>query len=578
MELLSAIAILPISQKTMKKVFLYPLFATLGIVLVVPCTRANVQTNQLLAETVAPSEPLQTPKNCSTYSGQIWQLTAIADNYVKIGQKDKSSEILAKALPLVQCISDKCDQSKPLAKIAGQYALIGQEVRASEILNQAIQVAQTAQGCMSHNDLLENLLDISKRYLDAGQYKLAIQTVRGFKYPTSKLGMFESYGLAIVAEKLAEAGKVDQAVALFEEALEIVQSIDLQNLVDRFLAFRSFILIASSAVQAGLNEQAIEALVEAQQLVQTMDNTGEKTQPLIQIAQLYAKLGQSDQAVEFLSLAFSSAKSLEKGNDSHKVFMLSNIAVEYAALNQTNGNEIFAFALQIAQAIEDEGSKASALSNLAYNYARARQYDQALEVAQMINPQLSDYSHALQNIAEQYIEDEKFEEALKVAKTISSPSTYETHQNLSYLTTRLLEAGKPKQALELLQAMEQISGADPEYILEENKWIRTRVAQGFAADGEVEQALMVAQSIDFHPNQARVFLEIAKQYTLNQQQEKAAEMIAQALKITQSVDSTFFQVSFMIEIAEYYTVNKQQENAANMLAQALETIAAIEPE
>ncbi|NER48925.1 MAG: hypothetical protein F6J92_19945 [Symploca sp. SIO1A3] len=258
--------------------------------------------------------------------------------------------------------------------------------------------------------------------------------------------------------------------------------------------------------------------------------------------------------------------------------MLGDIAVEYAVFDQAKGNEIFASALQIAEAMEDEGAKARTLSDLAGDYASAGQYDQALEVAQMINPQLFHHSHALRNIAEQYIEDEKFEEALKVAKTISSPSKRETRQTLSYLTSRLLEAEKPEQALELLQAMEQISITDPEYNTDEKEWIRTRIAQGFAADGEVEQALMVAQTIDFQPNKARVLLEIAKHYALNQQQEKAAEMIAQALKITQSVDSTFFQVSFMIEIAEYYTVNKQQENAANMLAQALETIAAIEPE
>ncbi|NET58031.1 MAG: hypothetical protein F6K47_18315 [Symploca sp. SIO2E6] len=149
----------------MKKIFLYPLLGTLGIVLVVAYTRTNGQTNQLFTETVPPSELLQAPKNCSTYSGQVSLLTAIADNYAKIGQKDKSLEILAQALPLVQCISDKCNQSEPLAAIAGQYALIGQEVRASEILNQAIQIAQTAQGCMSHNDLFENLYDISERYL-----------------------------------------------------------------------------------------------------------------------------------------------------------------------------------------------------------------------------------------------------------------------------------------------------------------------------------------------------------------------------------------------------------------------------
>ncbi|NEP60376.1 MAG: hypothetical protein F6K31_25805 [Symploca sp. SIO2G7] len=574
----------------MKKFFLYPLLGTLGIVLVVAYTRANVQTNQLFTETVPPSELLQTQTNCSTYPGQVGLLTAIADNYAQIGQKDKSLEILAQTLPLVQCIPDKCNQSEPMAKIASQYAVIREEVRASEILNQAIQVAQTAQGCMSHNSSMENLLDISQRYLDAGQYKLAIQAVRGLKYPESEYGMVvaESFGLAKIAEQLAEAGQVEQAVALFEEAMEIVRSIDSQTPGYKFLAFRGFYHIASFAIQAGFNEQAIEALVKAQQLVQTMDEIGLKTNSLVEIAQLYAKLGQSDQAVEFLSLALSTAKSIEKGADtdqdpssgdiSFKVSMLGNIAVEYATLNQAKGNEIFAFALQVAQAMEDEGSKARNLSNLARDYARAGQYEQALEVAQMINPQLHHHSYALRNIAEQYIEDEKFEEALKVAKTISNPSKRETREKLSYLATRLLKARQPKQALKLLQVMEQISKADPEYNPDEMKWIRTRVAKTFAADGEVEQALMVAQTIDFQPNKARVLLEIAEQYALNQQQEKAAEMIAQALMITQSIDSKFSRASLLIEIAEYYAVNRQQENASKILAQAFETSQAIEPE
>jgi len=68
-----------------------------------------------------------------------------------------------------------------------------------------------------------------------------------------------------------------------------------------------------------LNNSA-EALVEAQQLAQTIDESSQKTLLLIQIAQLYAKLELSNQTVEILSLALSSAKSVE---NSQKALMVA---------------------------------------------------------------------------------------------------------------------------------------------------------------------------------------------------------------------------------------------------------------
>ena len=595
----------------MKKYFLYTILGSLGIVLVVANTRANGQTNRSFVETVQPIQLVQAQENSLTYSEKVWLLAQIAGHYAEAGQEDKALEILAQAQPLVQFIPNQCNQSHPLARIAGQYAVIGEEVRASQILNQAIEIAQTAQGCDSS---LDNLINTLEWYMDAGQYKLAIQAARGFEYPQSNWVWAKNFGLIRIAEQLAKEGRLDQAVALFDEALEIARSIDQQAPNYSSLAFIAFRNIAYFAIQAGLNDQAIEALVEVQELSQAMDKTSEKAAgSLIEIARLYGQLGQSDRAVEILVEAqelFQATKKI-----SEKARSLIVIAGLYGQIGRSDqAVELLSLALQVAKTIEDDRSKAQVLSELARGYAKAGQYEQALAVAQMIDYEANLHNYALSDIAEQYIEDGQLDNALKVVQTISNPFKREALFNLALNQG---QAGQPEQAFMLLQAMEQISVPDPGYE-HEISWIQTLVAEGYAADGEFEQALMVAQTIDSQYSKAKVlieiaeqctikeqykkaseileqaliitrtvdhqtsevsfFVKIAEQYLANQQQEKALEILAQALMLTRSIDNKSSQAPLLIEIAEQYAVNEQQETASDVLAQALKTIQSIEPE
>ena len=484
-------------------------------------------------------------------------LTRIAGEYAAIGQNDKAEELLAQALPLVQAISNDCDKSEPIAAIAGQYAKAGQQAKAKELLDQAIRVANAAKNCLSHNDVVENLADIQNRYVQEGQYDLALQTVRGLNNENE---VFKIYGLSLIAHHFADTGQVDKSSALLTEIVKVAQS-----LKD---AHAQAFALARSAVEyakAGQNAQAIELLNQAMKVAPTINNTNEgKSNVLVGIARGYAQVGQTDQAIKALDQALPIAKTMS--NPDFKFHALGEIAVQYAAVNQkAKATEIFgqlqsmlqtgepAFksislsslahfyansgqyeqALRIAQTIKDVQEKAGALSRIAGHYARKGQFESALQVAQTI----SDANHkagALSEIVRSYAEAGQLDQALKVAQTIERK--FDKTMILSEMAVNYAEAGKPDRAIQIAQTIKDIMSSTN--ISNEEKdidWMLPAIVSSYAKAGQFDQALKVAQNIQGKPYKVNALSDIAGQYAARQQKDKAAALLAEALQIIQPI-------------------------------------------
>lgn len=186
---------------------------------------------------------------------------------------------------------------------------------------------------------------------------------------------FTSQYWAEVSLVYAEAGAFDQAIQL------------VKRMTHDLILQQTKVTIATKLAEKKQYNRAI-------QLVQSINNeTGatEKARGLAIIARQYAKAGNKQQADRMFSQALKYARSL---NRELQQYPLTYIAIEYAAANR------YKEALQLANGIKDEDSRAMALSGIAAEYAKAGNFNKGIQLTQTIK---SEYylSQAFKSIASQ---------------------------------------------------------------------------------------------------------------------------------------------------------------------------------
>ncbi len=515
---------------------------------------------------------------------KIWMLAEIAGQYAEVGQKDKAAELLAQALPLVQDISDDCNKPKPIAAIARQYAAAGQEAKSSQLLAQAIQMAKTAKGCSSNDDVLENLGDIAEWYWENQQYDQALQILRELDDDTMK-----AVALAYYAPKLAEVGRANQATAVLAEALQIAQTID--KTASKAVALSR---IADHTIKLGHNAQAVKVL---DQLLQTAQNVNDDfyVSRLVDIAGKYIQVGKKTQAIKVLSQALSNAQTIENSffkiylaqiavqyakagqldqalqvvqtldNTNSKVHALVEIAGEYVGENQkVKANELLSQALELSQTLNDSANKAGALSRIARHYAEAGQLDQALQIVKTISD-AEQKASVLNVISDHYVQTGQLEQAIRVAQTIDNNTRYKVIALLQ-VADRYAEAGKLEQAIRVTQTIEgnvfnKVSAL-------------SRIASYYLKAKQIDQALQTAQAIEAlsveHNNTDSILLQIVGEYA-------KVGQFDQALQVTQTIKGKPNQVKALSAIAGQYAARSQKEKASEILNQAVQIVQARQP-
>ncbi|MEW6495810.1 MAG: hypothetical protein AB1589_25315, partial [Cyanobacteriota bacterium] len=417
----------------------------------------------------------------SEMSGMYSRLLAdTVDLYIAAGQKQQAAPVLAEALQTVQTLSSgqSYAKTKSIAAIALHYAAIGQSEPALKILDQSVQTEKSIQGAEFKT---QALTAIAQGYLAAGKVEQAsgilAQSLRHAKTVQNSNSYRQGELLAAVASTYAKARQHNQALEIAqlitnapfhkasaiaavsrqyaqqaepEPALRTAQTIenhkDTAEIQVKLLAD-----IGNQYIQTGKPDKAAQVFAQAVQTVQILDNTDEQSRLLSEVIVKYAQAGQPDAALQLIpkittpgyskaralaAIATSYAKAGQQAKASQALSQsLATIAAIPDANQKSNARadiisslieaKRFDFAAQIAQAIEDEFTRADTLREIAVQAADAGQTDVAMQIIQSLETKFVDHrSRVLHRVALAHATAGQYDKALQVAQTLDSRIAY----------------------------------------------------------------------------------------------------------------------------------------------------------
>lgn len=288
-------------------------------------------------------------------------LANIARLYVEAGRLEQALQVVnnldrndKKTNPLTQ-IAIILNKNNILADIASKYAASGQKVKAAAVLAPLLENAEKVQ-VPKKQDLELNRLVMN--YANAGLFEQALQIAQKIHNNDDKLN-----AILRVASSYVKFNQYDQAFQLLKR---------LSGDNDSALKIQSLSLLKPIALyyeKTGHSEQlnATMSLIKDDTL---------KAGVLGEIASYYVASQQKDKAAQILTQALTHTQKIQD-NDFFKAFILSTLAVQYAALGEDNQ------ARAIANTINPESSKdvkAIVLADIAKQYIANGQKNKAVEV------------------------------------------------------------------------------------------------------------------------------------------------------------------------------------------------------
>ena len=268
-------------------------------------------------------------------------------------------------------------------------------------------------------------------------------------------------------------------------------------------------------------------------------------------------------------------------------------------------NDPLACALLFVDSMEPPWSKSEMLSGIAGTIAERGQKEKALqllsEALALVKPlkdRRLDYRVA-RVLAALYAKAGDFDRALEMARTIED--RYSQSRALAAIATESARAGKKEQATRLLSEVLvmvnslEYSGAEAETFVEiagkfaeagdlktavaiagriEFGWMKSHanavIARAYAAIGDFAHAIEVATRIEDSRWRCLAWTLIASQYTKNKQSEQADRMFSKAIATANGIARSNDKLMCLTEIAGEYAQGGQKEQAMQLLAQAHE--------
>jgi len=380
----------------------------------------NNSANKLL------SQALDAAKMVGNSSDKDSALRDVSVGYAKIGD-------FAQALQIVERIKRARDKYEAMIKIAAEYIEIGQRKKAVQCLSQAIEAAIMIEEKFSKNFALNEiaieysnaeyfqlalemaekikredgkgfvLQYIARKYADAGFLTEALETAEKIKEANAK-----SLILSEIATVYAKVGQKEKAFQLLSQALELAMIVGDQ--------YRAGVLadVAVKYDTLGQREKTNQLLSQALESAMKINDKGQ-SMILSSIAAKYYGLGQKEKATLLLSQALEAAmkikdviykdwsldvvaygyaeignfpKTLEavekKVDNSDKGSCLVTIAGKYAEHGQKeNAAKLLSLALEGVAKIENKGSKARLLANIAAEAVKERHVLIQKDIAQL---------------------------------------------------------------------------------------------------------------------------------------------------------------------------------------------------
>jgi len=397
-------------------------------------------------------------------------------------------------------------------------------------------------------------------------------------YPESP-GWSKTQVIHQINENYAALEQEEQISEVLSQVLQKVQSLD--NDKDKVSAL---VNLAGTYTRVGQKEKASELLFQALQSAQSIqvkspEAAYQVVYVLTHVAENYVALGQKEKASEVLSQLLEATQSIHLKSPKEAfsvIYILFKIADNYTALGQKEqAVDVLSQALEKAQTLEVIDSpyrgKISALSGIAIKYARMGQKEksfkvlsQALQATQLIKS-VNSQVDILNNITRDAQREGQYEQALKVTQTTikvaqgidieqEKAGTIDIDRDYGTIASSYAAAGQYEPALRVAQAIKNAQ--------EKAKTLK-EIASSYAAAGQYEPALRVAQAIKDAQEKAKALKEIASSYAAVGQYEPA-------LRVAQVIEDSWYKAKALVDIASYYTKAGQKEKASELLSQALQ--------
>ncbi|MCC5604103.1 tetratricopeptide repeat protein [Nostoc favosum] len=505
-------------------------------------------------------------------------LAIVAVPYAEIGQKDKSSKILAQAFKNAEEIKETNTfsgrRSSALLQVATKYGEVGQPAQALQVIKIAKEGAEHGSGAA------QMLNEAAVKAAEAGRFNQAIQVTQ--LLDNKAIGYFENRDSAIaeVAVEAAQVGLYDQAFQLLSsidentdktgEALtkiaELATSTKLRSkalplldqtfeLANRIKNVSALAKVASQYTELGQKAKSEQILNRCLQLTQSDKYISDQVENIVKIAVSYANIGQQDKAVEILDSSFGAVQLIQINNIPKPI--LSEIAIGYAKLGQKNKP------LQIP-----------ILFKIAIGYAKIGQKNKALQILNQAFQQIKTNEYAwkteqFSQIAVKYEEIGFHQQALEAAKMLGAP------ERVRALVAVAVEDAEQSQYDLAIKNIKSIGNHYPHEVRPDKMNGLSQIAMKAASAGQYEQAFKIIESIDDDfcgDCIAKPLIKLVNKATRTETKDQASQLLHKALSIAQfNILNQPERVGVLAEVANHYAQLGQQQKASEILAQALKT-------
>jgi tetratricopeptide (TPR) repeat protein len=396
-------------------------------------------------------------------------------------------------------------------QIQGNYLLMlvaiirrfGDTKRALELAERALEIAQGQDQHLEWRalDILAELCKVrGQPHRALALYEQAIQIIHNLGNQTIEAMIFSNMAIVYLA-----IGQSKQALEFYEKALPI-----LQKAGDRDAEASVYSNMAKVYTQTGQLKRAIEMNERTLPILREMGNRTSETITLNNMAMTYYHLGQSEQAIKLYKQALPIARALD--NKSHEALILNNMAMVYHSLERPQlALQLYEQALPLRREVGDLSGEASTLTNIAQIYDSFGQpqlalqlYEQALPLRREVGDLFGE-AITLNNIATTYDTLgqskralELYEQALSLERVVGD----RIHEalTLSNMAGVFRVMGQPQRALELYEQAVLIKHelGNPADEATSLHYLATLLYQQFGRTGEaiakMEQALALLQA------------------------------------------------------------------------------------
>jgi tetratricopeptide (TPR) repeat protein len=414
---------------------------------------------------------------------KAFALSKVAQAMVQAGKKEDAATAANRALAVVETIHQEDEKSSALNAVAEAMVQTGDK----EGLNRAL----TAAGAIMEWNQASALSIVVKGLVRTGDkdgLNRAVAVPETIEYAANHYQDLKASALSALAEAMVQAGDREGAMAVANRALAAAEAIQdewnktfglvgvaeamgqagaredaikvsnrSQAVAEESRKYQASALsdVAKAMAQAGAREDAIKVANRALAVAEAIQDERNKAFALMAVAKAMGQAGDREEAVKLAKRALAAAEAIEDEDESSKAIDIAIASSAVAeAMAQAGDTEMLNRALGVAETIQNDGIKASALMHVAEAMGQKGDKEglnRTLAVAQAIQDD-KDKTSVLSAVARAMGESgdkESLNRAMAAAEAIQDEG-YRTRV-LNVVAHAMAQAGEYNKALQVLK-------------------------------------------------------------------------------------------------------------------------------